>query len=103
MYDELFKLADKKNKIYAKGARTSPRTADIIPQRGPELTHFGGRSTAGAGTNFGSDLMKVADSIMLGAYAPAGVVIDQDMRLKQFRGSTELFLRHTLGPATLNL
>src|SRR5438552_15857332 len=46
MYDELFKLADKKNKIYAKGARTSPRTAHIIPQRGPELTHIGGRSTA---------------------------------------------------------
>src|SRR5207249_2078155 len=103
MYDELFKLADKKNKIYAKGARTSPRTADIIPQRGPELTHFGGRSTAGAGTNFGGDLLKVADRIMLSAYAPAAVVIDQDMRVQQFRGRTELFLEHTPGPATFNL
>src|SRR6059058_539021 len=103
MYDELFKLADKKNKIYAKGARTSPRTADIIPQRGPELTHFGGRSTAGAGTNFGGDLLKVADRIMLGAYAPAAVVIDQDMQVQQFRGRTELFLEHTPGPATFNL
>src|SRR5207249_401558 len=100
---ELFKLADKKNKIYAKGARTSPRTADIIPKRGPELTHFGGRSTAGAGTNFGGDLLKVADRIMLGAYAPAAVVIDQDMRVQQFRGRTELFLEHTPGPATFNL
>src|SRR6266704_550696 len=103
MYDELFKLADKKNKIYAKGARTSPRTADIIPQRGPELTHFRGRSTAGAGTNFGGDLLKVADRIMLSAYAPAAVVIDQDMRVQQFRGRTELFLEHTPGPATFNL
>src|SRR5437868_6205991 len=102
-YDELFKLADKKSKIYAKGARTSPRTADIIPQRGPELTHFGGRSTAGAGTNFGGDLLKVADRIMLSAYAPAAVVIDQDMRVQQFRGRTELFLEHTPGPATFNL
>src|SRR5436305_1232444 len=103
MYDELFKLADKKNKIYAKGARTSPRTADIIPQRGPELTHFGGRSTAGAGTNFGGDLLKVADRIMLSAYAPAAVVIDQDMRVQQFRGRTESFLEHTPDPATFNL
>ncbi len=101
--DELFKLADKKSKIYAKGARTSPRTADIILQRGPELTHFGGRSTAGAGTNFGGDLLKVADRIMLSAYAPAAVVIDQDMRVQQFRGRTELFLEHTPGPATFNL
>src|SRR5438105_4393130 len=103
MYDELFKLADKKSKIYAKGARTSPRTADIIPQRGPELTHFRGRSTAGAGTNFGGDLLKVADRIMLSAYAPAAVVIDQDMRVQQFRGRTELLLEHTPGPATFNL
>jgi len=103
MYDELFKLVDKKSKIYAKGARTSPRTADIIPQRGPELTHFGGRSTAVAGTNFGGDLLKVADRIMLSAYAPAAVVIDQDMRVQQFRGRTELFLEHTPGPATFNL
>src|SRR5205809_5751960 len=103
MYDELFKLADKKSKIYAKGARTSPRTAEIIPQRGPELTHFRGRSTAGAGTNFGGDLLKVADRIMLSAYAPAAVVIDQDMRVQQFRGRTELFLEHTPGPATFNL
>src|SRR5436190_11157217 len=103
LYDELFKLADKKSKIYAKGARTSPRTAEIIPQRGPELTHFRGRSTAGAGTNFGGDLLKVADRIMLSAYAPAAVVIDQDMRVQQFRGRTELFLEHTPGPATFNL
>src|SRR5438876_9891547 len=50
MYDELFKLADKKNKIYTKEAKTSPRTADIIPQRGPALTNIGGRSKAGGGT-----------------------------------------------------
>src|SRR6267378_7474901 len=102
-YDELFKLADKKSKIYAKGARTSPRTADIILQRGPELTHFGTRSTAGAGANFGGDLLKVADRIMLSAYAPAAVVIDQNMHVQQFRGRTELFLEHAPGPATFNL
>src|SRR5260370_2266351 len=103
VYDEFFQLVDKKNKIYAREARPSPRTADIIPQRGPELTHFGGRSTAGAGTNFGGDLLKVADRIMLSAYAPAAVVIDQYMRVQQFRGRTELFLEHTPGPATFNL
>src|SRR5438874_2930597 len=93
LYDELFKLADKKNKIYAKGARTSPRMADLIPQRGLGLSHLG-ESTAGAGADFGGDLLKVADRIMLGAYAPAAVVIDQDMHVQQFRGRTELFLEH---------
>src|SRR2546421_4179181 len=33
MYDELFKLADKKNKIYTKEAKTGPRAADLISPR----------------------------------------------------------------------
>src|SRR6266446_4929857 len=103
LYDELFKLADKKNKIYVKAAVTTPHTMDLIPQLGLELARFGTRSTAGAGANFGGDLLKVADRIMLGAYAPAAVVIDQDMHVQQFRGRTELFLEHAPGPATFNL
>src|SRR5438477_8942153 len=103
LYDELFKLADKKNKIYVKAAVTTPRMADLIPQRGLGLSHLGERSTAGAGADFGGDLLKVADRIMLGAYSPAAVVIDQDMHVQQFRGRTELFLEHAPGPATFNL
>src|SRR5437762_14080321 len=93
MYDELFKLVDKKNKIYTKTGVTTPRTVDFIPQRGLELSHFGTRAT-GAGVNLGGDLLKIADRIMLSAYAPAAVVIDQDMRVQQFRGRTELLLDH---------
>src|SRR5437773_7150636 len=103
LYDELFKLVDKKNKIYAKTAVTTPHTANLIPQGGLGLAHFGARLTAAAGANFGGDILKVADRIMLGAYAPAAVVIDQDMQVQQFRGRTELFLEHAPGPATFNL
>src|SRR5436309_997611 len=103
LYDELFKLVDKKNKIYAKTAVTTPHTANLIPQRGLELAHFGARLTAAAGANFGGDILKVADRIMLSTYAPAAVLIDQDMQVQQFRGRTELFLEHAPGPATFNL
>src|SRR5437870_5002305 len=103
LYDELFKLVDKKNKIYAKTPGKTPHTANLIPQRGLELAHFGARSTAAAGANFGGDLLKVADRIMLSTYAPAAVVIDQDMHVQQFRGRTELFLEHAPGPASFNL
>src|SRR5690349_10622689 len=102
IYDELFKLVDRKNKVYAKLAGATPRTADFIPQRGLELAHLAGRSIT-AGANFGSDLLKMADRIMLSVYAPAAVVIDQDMQVQQFRGQTDLFLEHTPGPATFNL
>jgi two-component system, chemotaxis family, CheB/CheR fusion protein len=102
IYDELFNLVDKKNKIFAKLAAATPRTADFIPQRGLELAHLSGRS-ATAGANFGSELLKMADRIMLSAYAPAAVVIDQEMQVQQFRGRTDSFLEHTPGPATFNL
>jgi two-component system CheB/CheR fusion protein len=102
VYDELFKLVDRRNKIYVKLAGATPRTADLIPQRGLELAHLAGKSTT-AGANFGSELLKMADRIMLSAYAPAAVVIDQNMQVQQFRGQSDLFLEHTPGPATFNL
>src|SRR5947207_2713168 len=103
LYDELFKLVDRKNKIYTKSALTRPRTAELIPQRGLEPMHFGARLKVGADANVSGDLLKVADRIMLSTYAPAAVVIDQDMHVQQFRGRTELFLEHAPGPATFNL
>ena len=102
-YDELFKLIDKKNKIYTKEAATAPRPVEFIPQRGLELAQFGARPAAGIGLNFDSDLLKVADRIILSTYAPAAVVVDDKMQVHQFRGRTDLFLEHMPGPATFNL
>ena len=48
-------------------------------------------------------VQNTADRIMLGTYAPAGVVIDENMIVRQFRGKTALYLEHAAGPATLNL
>src|SRR5213592_227465 len=102
LYDELFKLADKKNKIYSKTATATPQKFAIIPQ-GYGVSHLPVRSILGGGAEAGADLLKVADRIMLSAYAPAAVVIDQNMHVQQFRGRTELFLEHAPGPATFNL
>src|SRR5438309_7353741 len=57
LYDEFFKLVDKKNKIYTKTAVTTPHTANLIPQGALGLRHLGARSTAGAGANFEGDLL----------------------------------------------
>src|SRR5436853_821137 len=103
LYDELFKLVDKRNKIYTKEAATAPRPIEFIPQRGPDLAQFGGRPIAGIGLNVDADLLKVADRIVLSTYAPAAVVIDDKMQVHQFRGRTDLFLEHAPGPATFNL
>jgi two-component system CheB/CheR fusion protein len=103
LYDELFKLVDKKNKIYTKEAGAAPRPVEFIPQRGLEPARFGARPAAGIGVNFDIDLLKLADRIILSTYAPAAVVVDDKMQVHQFRGRTDLFLEHMPGPATFNL
>src|SRR5438874_661614 len=103
LYDELFKLADKKSKIYTKEAKTGPRAADLILPRGLELSRFETTARSGTGTSFNADILKMADRIVLSTYAPAAVVIDHNFLVQQFRGRTDLFLEHTPGPATLNL
>src|SRR5882724_7062204 len=103
MYDELFKLVDKKAKIYTKEAKAGPRAIDFIPQSDLEFSRFGTTARAGTCVNFNADILKMADRIMLSTYAPAAVVIDHNFLVQQFRGRTDLFLEHTPGPATLNL
>src|SRR5437762_3268181 len=103
MYDELFKVVDKKNKIYTQEAKTGPRAADLILPRGLELSRFETTARSGTGTSFNADILKMADRIILSTYAPAAVVIDHNFLVQQFRGRTDLFLEHTPGPATLNL
>jgi two-component system, chemotaxis family, CheB/CheR fusion protein len=102
LYEGLFKVTDKKNRIYTKVAVATPRPPDMIPQRGLSLSHLGTRSTE-PGTNLDAELLRTADRIMLSAYAPAAVVIDQNMDVHQFRGRTDTFLERTPGPATFSL
>ena len=44
-----------------------------------------------------------ADRLILGKYAPAGVVVDDDLNVIQFRGRTSLYLEPPSGAAALNL
>src|SRR6184192_2848822 len=102
MFDELFNLVEKKNKIYTKKMVATPRP-ELAAYEGARFAPSAVRSTTVEAATFGEQLVRAADHIMLNAYAPAGVVIDHDLRVHQFRGRTEFYLQHHPGPATLNL
>ncbi len=51
----------------------------------------------------GNDLNKLVENLLLTQYVPASVVVDQDLEIIQFRGSTGLFLEPAPGKASLNL
>jgi two-component system CheB/CheR fusion protein len=48
-------------------------------------------------------LDSVIDSLLLSDHMPACAIINKDMEILQFRGSTSLFLQHPSGKATLNI
>lgn len=48
-------------------------------------------------------VQRQADNILLARYAPAGVLVDADLNVLQFRGHTGFFLEHQQGSASLNL
>jgi len=105
-FSDMFELVDKRAKIYAKKLLPGRRDVDFRPYSGgTELKTFESTEMAPANDaeDFSAQVLKVADRILLGTYAPAGVVIDSNMVVRQFRGKTAPFLEHVPGPATLNL
>ncbi|KUO65050.1 MAG: hypothetical protein APF83_10960, partial [Lutibacter sp. BRH_c52] len=106
--EELFTIGDKKFKIYSRkknsgvyklpiitsrAAQTSltdkKNIASTIPERRTAVTH--------------GNLGNVFDAVLLAHYMPASVIINHDMEILQFRGSTEMYLKNSPGKASLNI
>ena len=104
-YPELFTLVDKKLKIFLKKAAVpphlvlSPLSAEFSSAPGAP-----GKMVRGAEEVVApADLQAEADRMILARFAPAGVVIDSDLRIIHFRGHTGRFLEPAPGEASLNL
>jgi len=82
-------------------SRTSEQAADDSPGDLPDGR--GNRDRRGAAKNPAAELERIVDGVLLSRYVPASVVVNQDMDILQFRGSTGLFLEPAPGKASLNL
>ncbi len=99
---DLFELLDRKHKIYSKKA------AAIRP-----FQHFAALDlksrTAGTGTiaplrpSTPADFQKEADRILLGRFAPAGVLVNNNLEVLHFHGRTSSYLEPPPGEASFNL
>lgn len=102
---DLFRLADKKNKLYEKKS--------VAGSLHFNLTDFSvsgmntGKMTTSTMTPSASwsnlDVQHEADRIVLKKFSPVGVVINKDFDIIQFRGHTGKFLEPATGEASLNL
>jgi two-component system CheB/CheR fusion protein len=97
----LFSTLDRKHRIYARQQGPSGHfgfdiTADDQPAAlsGAEAREAGESEPA---------IEKAADRLLLGRYAPAGVVVNAGLDIVQFRGKTGPYLEAAAGAASFNL
>ncbi|MBD0261444.1 MAG: PAS domain-containing protein [Tolypothrix sp. Co-bin9] len=98
---DLFRLVDKKQRIYSPNLRASQFKADFTDNYFEARINGDNRNKV-AGLNL--DLLsRQADRIICNKYAPPGVIINNDLEIIQFRGETSPYLTSPPGKASLNL
>jgi two-component system CheB/CheR fusion protein len=97
---DLFAIVDKKNRIY-KSKLTSSRTNFNFVKSSykSEPVNLVKYKEDPVETN----LEQLADQVVLSRYAPAGVLINAELEILQFRGQTSPYLEPSPGKASLNL
>jgi two-component system, chemotaxis family, CheB/CheR fusion protein len=104
---QLFFQPDKKFKVYTRKKEAAARALFEMNYRHPDMERqegqFGVRKIPPKVNDHGVDLEKMVDNILLDKYVPASVVVNHDLEILQFRGSTGLYLEPSPGKASLNL
>lgn len=96
-FQDLFSKVNQNQKIYSKKVTSFPTHIDFSAPHPPqkEAAKVPGIETM--------NLEKKVDRIILTRHAPAGVIINDDLAIVQFRGDVSPFLKHPAGRATLDL
>ena len=113
-FAELFGPVDKKQKIFSK--RAAPTLAfhlpvkkesgeRLQPDKAPPAAPLTGRKQGGVSDAFLAELSaeREADRVTVNQFAPPGVLINADLQILQFRGSTGVYLEPATGKATFDL
>ncbi len=106
--NHLFNIADKRLKIYQRKKESNPKAYFEMQYRSPDVDKMmkilplpKDKIPKDPGRVF--ELEKTVDNLLLHRYVPASVVVNEDLDILQFRGSTGLFLEPSPGKASLNL
>ena len=97
----LFSLLDKKHRIHRKKAL--PGVAPTVQTQAYQASSLARKRPASKPESRDAGLHSEVNRVLLDRYAPAGVVVDGDLQIVQFRGETGSFLEPAPGDASLNL
>ena len=100
-----FSVVDKQQRIFVRNEGTALPSLQVGGVRPRQRN--GARGAGAAGSRSGrlaaAELPGQADRMLLARYAPAGVIVDESLRILEFRGDTAPFLEHPHGQAGLGL
>jgi two-component system CheB/CheR fusion protein len=103
---QLFSAVEKKYKVFGRKKRTDTNVKIEMTSRLPEteLPRLKSKTLPRREASIQEgNLERTVDEILLNNYVPASVVVNQDMEILHFRGSTGLFLEPASGKASFNL
>ena len=101
---DLFELEDGKSKIYSKKP-VSPRLEHgfLLGPYTPTSVEARAESARDVAREHAPDMQRDADRVLLARYLPAGVLINENHEVLQFRGDTGRYLTPAPGKASLNV
>lgn len=102
LFADHFSLLDKKHKIYSKKPTALRLPADFAVYS-EHATEPPAETKTFPDVTSGFDIQKEADRVLLARFAPAGVIVNSDQEILQFRGRTGPYLEPTPGEASLSL
>ena len=100
---EMFSPINKKLRVYARHATLGRPPYFDFPRSHKTRTPQTVPSIAPARPQSVQEVQRAADQIVLGSYAPTGVVIDDELQVLQFRGQTGAYLEPAAGTASFDL
>ena len=99
-HHDLFELVDKKAKIYAK--KPGGGSPNVVFGRVEEETPTE-RESSPVERRIVPDIQRAADLFIVARFAPVGVLVDEELKIIQFRGATGDYLEPAPGRATFHL
>ena len=100
-FTHLFVPVDRHQRIFSKRPGSSPQLIDFSYRPFGEVAGTPPSAPVNRGTSI--DLQREADRLIIGRYAPAGVLINDALEIVQFRGRTSAYLEAPSGAASFNV
>ncbi len=100
---ELFAAVDRQHKVYSRRSSSDRLSFDFVTSEYFPLTQVRSPAEPDSFNEGYSNVRRQADQIVLGRYAPVGVVVNDQLDILHFRGNTSPYLAVAPGEPSFNL